>query len=412
MVTEYWPSIPEAQNLSCYQIGTFNDPIFGRTTAGVYTAVQIGDANMPLWGPGSTMDSIVMTVKVSDTAAPIGNNNFAGQTWHLFKMASGFGSYGTDGTANYPSDTSFKLSLEIGHGSLRYTARDSVITLSLPASAINNYFRDSIFDSTGNSSLFTDPTEFGLLMHGILIMPDSSLSGGGNFGEIAPFNFQDTTHSRLTIYYRTSIGSSENYWYMFLNNSPLTVNVYNHNYNNSVAWKNNGLTGKSVDKVYLQSMGGIKCIVTIPYLTNLVKDSMLAINQAEFIFPKVDSAADPFNNSNPGKILFRPRAYNGTDSVANFTDDVTDYFLQEYQSNSKSYNYLMTRYIQTLVFNDRQSYNGNKSFIHYPVYGINLSVPPDNPNSPGRVLLYTQKTGNKAKRPKLVITYTKIVDKK
>jgi hypothetical protein len=57
-------------------------------------------------------------------------------------------------------------------------------------------------------------------------------------------------------------------------------------------------------------------------------------------------------------------------------------------------------------------YNGNKSFIQRPVYGINLSTTPDNPNSPARVLLYTQKTGNKAKRPKLVITYTKIVDKK
>jgi len=144
----------------------------------------------------------------------------------------------------------------------------------------------------------------------------------------------------------------------------------------------------------------------MPYLASLVKDSMIAINQAEFIFPKVDSAADPFNSYNPPKILFRPRAYNGTDSITNFSDDITDYFQQEYQTNSKSYNYLMTRYIQRLVFNYR-----NKKGL-YPQYGINLSVPPDNPNSPGRVLLYTQHAGNKSKRPKLVITYTKIVDGK
>ena len=401
MVTEYWPLVPESQNLSCYNMGTCMDPVFGRTTAGVYATVQIGDQTAPVWNSHSTMDSIVLTVKISDAAAPIGANNFAGQTWHLFKMATGFGSYGTNGSANYPSDTSFSLSLEIGHADVRYNSRDSVVTLSLSGAAVNGLFKDTIFSGGTNTSLFTDPTQFGLLMHGIFIEPDSALSGGGNHGEIAPFNFQDTTHSRLTIYY-----DGVHSWYMFMNNNPLTVNVFNHNYNNSIAWKNNGLAGKSVDKAYIQSLGGMKCIVTLPYLANLAKDSMLAINQAEFIFPKVDSVADPFNFSNPGKLLFRPRAYNGTDSVANFTDDITDYFLQEYQSNTKSYNYLMTRYIQTLVFNYRHKPG------QYPVYGINLSAPPDNPNSPGRVLLYTQKTGNKARRPKLVITYTKIIDKK
>ena len=406
MVTDYYPLIPEAQNLTVYNIGTVMDPLFGRTTAGAFAAVQIGSSNAPTWGPASSMDSVVLSVKVSDLSPAIGSNHFSGQTWHLFKMASGFGNYGTNGTANYPSDTNFKTSIEIGHGIVRYNPGDSVVTLSIAGPQLQA-FRDSLFDSTGNSSLFTDPTEFGLLMHGILILPDSSISGGGNLGEIAPFNFQDTTHTRLTIYYNA--GKS---WYMFMNNGPLTVNVYNHNYYNSPAWKNNMLAGKSVDKAYLQSMGGMKCIVTMPYLANLVKDSMLAINQAEFIFPKVDSAADPFNGNNPPKLLFRPRAHNGTDSVAGFTDDITDYFQQNYQSNSKSYNYLMTRYIQTVLFNDRQIYNGNKTFIQRPVYGINLSVTPDNPHTPGRVLLYTQHTGNKANRPKLVITYTKIVDKK
>ena len=406
MVTEYWPLIPEAQNLSAYNIGTFIDPVFGRTTASVYADVQLADVIPPTWGPTSSMDSIVLSVHMSDTCPPIGTNHFAGQTWHLVKMLTGFGSYGTNGTANYPSDTSFHISMQIGQGTVRYNASDSVVTLTIAGSGINPAFRDSIFDSINNPSLFTDPTEFDLLMHGILIMPDSAL-GAGNSGEIAPFNFQDTTHTRLTIYYNA--GQS---WYMFLNNGPLTVNVFNHNYGHSPAWKNNLLTGKTVDKAYVQSLGGMKCWVTLPYLANIVKDSMIAINQAEFIFPKVDSAADPYNTSNPPKLLFRPRAYNGTDSVTNFTDDVTDYFQQNYQSNTKTYNYLMTRYIQTIIFNDRQYYNGNKSFIHYPVYGINLSVPPDNPNSPGRALLYTQKTGNKSKRPKLVITYTKIVDKK
>ena len=406
LVTDYWPSIPEAENLSVDNIGTIMDPVFGRTTAGVYTQVRIGDPVAPVWSKTSTMDSLVLTLKVSDTAAPIGNNHFAGQTWHLWKMFSGFGSVGTNGSSYYPSDTTFPT-WEIGHALVRYNAKDSVVTLSLNAAAINSVFRDSLFDSTGNSALFTDPTEFDLLMHGILIMPDTVLSGAGNNGEIAPFNIaNDTTHSRLTVYYRTSGSSTEQNWYMFMNNSPEKVNVYSHNYKNAVAWKNNGLNGKSVDKVYVQSMGGMKCIVTMPYLANLVKDSMIAINQAEFIFPKVDSIADPFNSYNPPKLLFRPRAYNGKDSITNFTDDITDYFLQEYQTNTKSYNYLMTRYIQRLVFNYR-----NKKGL-YAQYGINLSVPPDNPNSPGRVLLYTQNTGNKNKRPKLVITYTKIVDGK
>ena len=401
MVTEYWPHLLASQNLTLDELGTFNDPVFGRTTAGVYAQIRIETIGMPSWNSSSSMDSIVLTLKMSDTT-PATGTQLAGQNWHLFKMASGFGA-GTAGGTNYPSDTSFKLSLEIGHAAIRYNHADSIVTLSIKGNAINQIFKDSMFDSTRNTSLFTDPTEFDQLMHGIFIEPDSSLSGNNN-GEIAPFNLQDTAHTRLTIYY-----DKVNFWKMNFNSTPERVNVYSHNYGNKVAWQNVGKTGKKVDRVYLQALGGMKCLVTIPYLANLVKDSMIAINQAEFIFPKVDSAADPFNTDNPPKILFRPRAYNGTDSISGFTDDLYDYFQQLYQSKTKSYNFMMTRYIQRLCFNYRNRVAKYPNL--YPVYGINLSIPPDNPNSPGRALLYTQ-NASKKNWPKLIITYTKIVDHK
>jgi len=401
MVSEFWPRLAQTSNLTADELGDFNDPIFGRTTAAVYAQVRIGSVTAPTWNSSSTMDSIVLTLKMSDittqlvTNMSMGNNNFAGQTWHLFKVAN---------TINtglvYPSDTSLATSMEIGNGVVRFNGSDSILTLSIKGSKINKIFKDSMFDSTGNASLFTDPTYFDQLMHGIYILPDSVLTGAGNTGEIAPFNLSDST-SKLSIFYNGNLSP----WFMVMNSPAERINVYTHNFTNTIAWKNASNPPKNNDRVYLQSLGGMRCIVTIPNLANLVKNNMIAVNQAEFIFPKVDSSADPYNADYPPKILFRPRTYNGNDSLYNFTDETIDYYQQNYQTASKSYKYIMTRYIQRLLY----VYRNNTNVLNY---GINLKIPPDNPNAPFRTLLYTQHAGNKQNRPKLVLTYTKIVDRK
>jgi hypothetical protein len=406
MVTEHVPYLANSANLSADILGTFTDPVFGRTTAGVYSQVRIGPtAPSPVWTKTSSLDSVVLTLKLSpqtiqlDTNGVIGKKSFSGQTWHIYKMASGFGA-GTGGSSSYPSDTSFHTSMEIGKGLVSFRANDSILRLSIKGSSVNSIFRDSLFDSTGNSSLFTDQTEFDQLMHGIYIMPDSVLAPSAGNGTLAAFNLADT-NSRVSIYY--DAGKA---WYMTMYSSAIAatrINVFNHNYSNSDAWKHVGLAGKNVDRVYIQAMGGMSCIVKVPYLGNLIKDKMIVVNKAEFIFPVLDSAADLYSGKKPYKIIFRPRRSDGKDSLYLFDDDVVDYYQQTYRPYDNTYKYLMTKYIQKLIFNYR-----NKPQLKS--YGINLSIPPDNPNEPGRVLLYTQHAG-KQNRPKLIITYTKIVDK-
>jgi hypothetical protein len=404
MVTEILPRLPNTANLSADILGTFNDPLFGRTTASVYTQVRIGASNYPpVWKNTSTLDSLVLTLKLADVTMQLGQNgmigkdNFNGQKWHIYKLSQNMPS-----GISVPSDTTFKLSMQIGEGMVSFNTGDSILRLSIKGSNVATNFRDSLFDSTGNSALFTDQTEFDQLMHGIYIAPDSAINGSGN-GTLAAFNLRDT-NSRITIYY-----DSKYKWYMTMYASTLqaqSVNIYNHNYTNTTAHQYAALPAGKADRVFIQSLGGVRCWVKIPYLGNLVKDSMVAVNQAEFIFPRVDSSADPYNNNFPPKILFRPRAYNGSDSLYNFRDDLIDYYQQNYQSSSRAYKYLMTTYIQRLLYNYRNRTASNKPL------GFNLYIPPDNPNTPSRVLLYTQHTGNVPYRPKLVITYTKVADKK
>jgi hypothetical protein len=404
MVSEIVPRLPNTANLTADILGTFNDPLFGRTTASVYTQVRVGNnPSAPSWSKTSTLDSLVLTLKLSNITVQLGQNgiigtsNFKGQTWHLFKLATSMPS-GID----IPSDTTLPAPMEIGKAVVSFNQADSILRMTIKGSNVNSVFRDSLFDSTGNSTLFTDQTEFDALMHGLYISPDSALGSSAGDGTLAAFNLRDT-NSRVTIYYDTKFK-----WYMTMYTPSLPVqrvNIYNHNYTNSIAKKYAALPGKAVDRVFVQSLGGVRCIVKIPYLSRLLKDSMIAINQAEFIFPKVDSSSDPYNNNFPPKMLLRPRKTNGEDSLNNFRDDVFDYYQQNYQNDAKAYKFLMTAYMQRLLFNYR-----NKPYL--PTMGLNLYIPPDGPNTPSRVLLYTQHSGNKKNLPKLVITYTKVADKK
>jgi hypothetical protein len=403
MVSEIVPYISNTAGLSTDVIGTFMDPIFGRTTASIYSQVLIGTTPAgifepaPTWTASSSLDSIVLVLKMYNTGSSLGKNNFAGQKWRLFQLANllpqGVG---------YPSDTVLNTSLEISNGSVPvvFHAADSTLRLTLKASGVNQKFQKYLFDTSG---VFSDVSTFNLFMRGIYIVPDSTLTSGT--GELCPVNLTDTS-SRLTVFYDASHS-----WKMVMNTPAQRVNVYNHNYTNTIAWNQAGQRGKGSDRAFVQALGGIRCVVTVPYLANLLKDNMVVINQAEFIFPKVDSSADAYNNNNPSLLLFRPRMYNGKDSLYNFTDDnaAIDYYRGKYQSppvsSSKSYKFIMSKYIQRLLYVYR-----NKPALKN--YGLNLYIPPDGPNTPARALLYTQFAGNKQNRPRLVITYTKLVDRK
>jgi len=397
-VTRLW----QTGNLTGDVIGTFNDPIFGRTTAGVYAQVRYGQyASPPTWTKTSTLDSLVLTVKLANSTVQLlangtlGNSNFAGQTWHIFKQAYTMNALG----AAYPSDTVLNVSMEIGNAPVRFNAVDSMVTVTIKGVNVNKLFRDSIFDTT--QATFTDPTLFDQLFHGIYILPDSVLGSGAGNGELGTFDLTDTAHSKFWVYY-----DGGKPWNMVMNYPAQRANVYRHNNTNTIAWHNSGSNApKNNDRVYLQSLAGYKCVVNLPHLANLVQNNMIVINQAEFIFPKVDSSADPFNNQYPPKILFRPQAHDGSDSVYDFSDDVVDYYAQAYQPSAKAYKYIMSRYIQRLLYN----YRNNKNL---KTFGINMTIPPDGPNVPSRTMLYTQHAGIKANRPKLVITYTKITDRK
>jgi hypothetical protein len=141
----------------------------------------------------------------------------------------------------------------------------------------------------------------------------------------------------------------------------------------------------------------------MPYLKNYVKDNMVAVQSAEFVFPKVDSLGDAYTGAQPSLLLLRPRGSDTKDYLGGFTDDLIGYYDGKWSAGNNSYHFVISRHVQTLFY----GFRNKAGFIDY---GLNLSTPADNPNSPVRAILSNLQSPN-SPRPKLILTYTKVADK-
>ncbi len=366
-------------------VGSHNDPIFGLSKASIYTQLKLSAAN-PAFGTNATVDSVVLSLAYAGYYADI--MKLAGeQSFSVHRVLEDMG----DSTTYYSDDTLDYQKLPLGTYTGLIDTRDSVLvngTNEPPQMRIrlNDNFGNELLSSTALTSDESFLSDF----KGFYITPTTQnlLTGQGSLLYISP----SSPYTKMTLYYHNDDTTAQQNFNFVVTANTVRFNNFSHNYSNAfdvAAQLADSTLG--TERLYLQSMQGLKAKITFPHLNNLVANGQeIAINKAELIFPI--SAGTTSRLSPSSRLVVVKKGADGKDKVLDDNISESPEFVGGYYNSTKlEYAFNIPRHIQGLL----KDTTADKS-IYLRVAGASVSG--------NRVVI--NGTGNADKPLKLRLTYT------
>jgi hypothetical protein len=333
-------------------IGTYIDPVFGKTSASLYTQLRL-PTNSPDFGINPQCDSIVLSLTYS--------SGFYGKKERKQQRISVYQLSGTMSETNdyYSNNTLSYLSNDLANGHV-FTPRPTTNVVVMGDTIkphlrvpLENNFGQVILNNPAHlasNSLFQNFTK-GLYITSDLVSP---VSGEGN---ILHFKMGDA-QSKLTIYYHNSNTiNNDSLRYDISLSSVTRYSAFSHDYTTAYSYLQNALTTASVDTaLFIQSLAGTKAKIEFPYLMNWKDSGKIAINRAELVI-KVDTTISFYKLDTfaaPAKlILFGINELNMNYALPDVFDS-NESFGGVYDAAKKEYRFNIDRYIQ-------QTLNGSRA---------------------------------------------------
>lgn len=299
-------------------IGSYIDPVFGRTDASLYTQLRLTTFN-PSFGTGTPqVDSVVLSIAYNPKY--YGRNYKAPQTIKVHKLTQAFAS----DSAYFSNASMSKDPIDLANG-YTFTPRpsDSVLVggtkqkpqLRIP---LDNSFGQALL--TQPTSYYANNATFLTYLNGIHITTESTPLANTE-GNILYFKAGDS-YSKLTVYYNDSLS------YDFALSNVERFNHFAHTYTSADMdlQAQLGTTPPAQNQtVFVQSMAGLKAKIEMPYLTNWPNKERIVINKAELVI-KVNTSTiyqlDSF--AAPEKLV-----------LIGISDTGTDYILPDAGSNER-----------------------------------------------------------------------------
>jgi hypothetical protein len=359
----------EAPTLYC---GSMDDPYVGKTFAGFVSQVRLGNTLSATTFDVSTPDSIILSFNYKSI---VGDSN---STHHISVYELKDDLY-PDST--YYSQRIFTKGNLLGHADLIPNLIDSSVvgaikTVPQLRLALDTAFGGKLMrDCQTNTANFASNTAFLSYFKGIVIV--DSADGVGSI----------VTLPSTSLYHRMTIYFSGNKSYQFqIDISSVRFSNFQHE---RLAFNNDNIPDNTL---VVQSMGGLKDSIHIPYLKNLYDSGRVSINKAELVV-KMNSAANTSGFKNHDNLLIF-----GSDSVGKNTSildafESSSYYGGSFDITTGEYHFNIARYVQNIV----KGMNENGKID----YGLFIS-PGGNTSNAQRTVLQGGSS------MKLIVTYTKI----
>jgi hypothetical protein len=378
-----------SNNTSQYLLGSYTDPIFGPSTASIYTQFILpgGDGANPFLASG-LINSTTTTQVILDSvvmALPFGSYN--GYNYYGELGPQTIQVYALDPKTHFTYDSAYYSSLVLPHKTLlgernvfpQILTNDSVryppntvayvsnprITVPLSKAWGLQWLRNGLSAYSNlsggvpvtNDTMVLSNNALQRNFPGVYITAASpmQLPGQGGIWYMNPY----TSVSGIIFYFRiinlnggvldTSYVSTN----FGLNTSCITVSHFDHDYSKTVfnGPKNKKDSVYSPNFIYVQAMGGVMTKIDFPYIMNWVQKNKIIVNRADVEIP-VDGATI-------GNFPVPPQLYligiNDTSTVAStstFTlpDQGSVYYGGTYDAFNQQYVFDIALYIQE-VFN-------------------------------------------------------------
>lgn len=376
--------------LSSALIGNMHDPIFGQTKAGIFTQLSLVNNNITFENTENyIIDSVILALEFNSTDPLYGA--LTAQEFEIYKV-----------TEDFHIDSNYYSNTVIQHNNSNVLAQgnDTLITPNVSDSVIingeqlpaqvrfrlNNDLANFLFDPNNKDALESND-DFIKAFQGYYIKSTSEFSPGQ--GGLWYMNLT-SSNSKYTIYYRDTTISGEADTLDFdleIDISTARFSTFEHEYSTTIE---DQLTDSVLgnDKFYIQATAGLNGKLYFPNIKEY-NNKDIAITKAELIIP-VDASS--IGDYQPQEQLL---LYAINDSTLDFLADQfegSDHIDGNYDEIEKGYRFTVTRFIQSLVSDNR-----------YNALQVTSSAASVTAN---RVVLLG---GNNAtKKTKLALTYIKL----
>jgi hypothetical protein len=331
-------SIDDKNAVYYAQLGSMYDPIFGRTTANLYTQIHLSTRTR--FGTNPVFDSAFLYLPY---LASYGDT-LSNMTLRVYTLTESI----IDSIDCYSSSTvSYDQAHPIGEITFQPRPNDSAFyngkkqpkLLRIP---INSNFGNAVMFPTDTSSL-NNNSEFVKYYKGLCIITEPQNTPGK--GAILMFKISE--QSRIHMFYHNS-EDTLNYNFLISTSASKFQNYNHYGYSHAIPTLKNQLAGDTIlgkQFLFIQGMAGVKIKIQFPNLSTWAEKNKVIINDAQLILGN-SSVSETFTN--PGYITLRGIGEAGTTSPDPIIDESTrsDYYGGTYYAAGNSYRFRITRYIQ------------------------------------------------------------------
>lgn len=337
-------------------LGSYQDPIFGKTEASFATQFYMQGAN-PIFKTGiinPKIDSIVLSLVYSSAYGDVSKSNGL-QKVNVYELTKDI-YVGNDYYSNKNADTLYNAAEPIGTKIFQPKLSTSVkVGSTFESPQLRIKLDTAVFgrklmalDGTNAQNLVTQEL-FIKYFKGLYLKTDNSFQGN-NQGAILFFDLLNPL-SKITAYFHTDTAKSFNYIITSASSNitpSARINFITHHYAAAPTIQNqlnNPALGQQ--QIYVQELAGIKSKIEVPVIKQLQDSAPIGINRAELIIKIDEPFIDKYVPNNylflfavdaSGKAIFLPDY-----------DAGTAYYGEAYDATNKQYKFNLSRYTQLVA---------------------------------------------------------------
>ncbi|MFT6210275.1 MAG: hypothetical protein ACJAYA_001400 [Bacteroidia bacterium] len=334
--------------LTTYLLGDFGDPIFGRVKSDLYTQLRLESVPFDP-GAGQTIDSIVLNMAYSGS---YGNTTKFGGTmrfgvYELTEDLISLVDTSYYSTVSHSVDpialAEFDLRPDLFSGITMIGGGDTVLLPPSLRIRLDDSFGQDILNLGGGSTELADNDEFVKAIKGISVRPINASMVSGN-GSILYLNLASEA-SRVELYYHNNNDTSS--VILTMNNTGSVHTFFEHEFplviNNAIA----DSTVEGANRLYVQSMAGLRMRLDIPHLRELRELGVVAITKAELVVPIDETVITDYGY--PSSLFVTGINDDGGSVILVDQFESSDYYGGVFNSDEGEYVFNIARHIQSIL---------------------------------------------------------------
>ena len=335
-------------NTSISLLGSYYDPIFGTTTANLYTQFLISSTGVD-FGKNPVLDSLVVYFNYSGFYGDV----ITQQTIRVYELSDS-DSLSLD-SSYYSNQSKSHYEILLAEKTFQPKPYDSV---EIDGKNYAPFLRFNISNLTeelgykllNDTSKYRDYETFLKFFHGLYFEAEQVSTSGS----IMYFDLL-TTFSEMILYYQNDDDTALGYFFPINEYCARFHNLNHYDYENaSQEFKEQVLNGDTLlgkSSLYLQSLGGVKTKINLPFIDAWKNSGNLyGINEAILILNNQEASKE--NYEPPTNLVILKILEDGTYSFLPGYFNGTEYFGGDYDSINNQYRFRITKYIQDLINTD------------------------------------------------------------